>query len=268
MKLVKKWLFPALTCLIVAGAAVLPPLVSQARDVRLLGQVHAELLDADALPAVELPTLTDRMTLYADRFSYTHPVLSFRDYGGLGEEGAAFPDQEPLVQATRELLTGSNVLPDWFFEEESPEGKVVSRLLLWDPAASDTFQEPAVFWELGWSYSNKLHSKDLMVYLDAVTGLPVYLWVFDTNISQWLPYDTDHLRTLAERFFGLLGLDIREIDYNTTISEDIQLSLRYSVAGTAMVFDVIRTPTGLTIELDQNRRNLASMDSGSVTYDG
>ena len=50
IQLVKKWLFPALTCLIVAGAAMLPPLVSQARDVRLLGQVHAELLDADALP--------------------------------------------------------------------------------------------------------------------------------------------------------------------------------------------------------------------------
>ena len=266
MKLVKKWLFPALTCLIVAGAAMLPPLVSQARDVRLLGQVHAELLDADALPAVELPTLTDRMALYADRFSHTHPVLSFRDYG-VTEEDAAFPDQEPLVQATRELLTGADVLPNWIFEEEPLEGEVTERLLLWDPAASGTFQEPAVFWGLKWSYSNKFHGKDLTVYLDAVTGLPIYLWVFDTNISQWLPYDTDHLRTLAERFFGLLGLDIREIDYETTISEDVQLPLRYSVAGTAMVFNVIRTPTALTIELNPNWRNPAAMD-GSITYDG
>ena len=34
-----------------------------------------------------------------------------------------------------------------------------------------------------------------------------------------------------------------------------------------MVFDVIRTPTALTIELDPNWRNPAAMD-GSITYDG
>lgn len=264
MKLLKKWLFPILTCLIVVGAAALPQYVSQSRDARLFGQVHAEALDADALPVVELPTLTDRMTLYADWFSPLHPVLSFRDYGDIGEEGAAFPDQEPLVQETRELLTGADVLPNWIFEEEPLEGTVASRLLLWDPAASGTFQEPAIFWELKWSYFDKFHSKDLRVYLDAETGLPIYLWVFDTNISQWLPYDTDHLRTRAERFFSLLGLDIREIDLDTTISENIQLHLRYSVAGTAMVFDVIRTPTALTIELDPNWRIPATMDSGPV----
>ena len=47
MKLVRKWLFPALTCLIVLGAAALPARVSQMRDARQFGQVHTEALEAD-----------------------------------------------------------------------------------------------------------------------------------------------------------------------------------------------------------------------------
>ena len=69
MKLIKKWLLPVLTCLIVAGAAVLPPYISQARDDRQFGQVHAEELDAVPLPVYEPPTLMDRIKLYAGRFN-------------------------------------------------------------------------------------------------------------------------------------------------------------------------------------------------------
>lgn len=267
MKLIKKWLFPVLTCFLAAGAALLPQHVSQTRDVRLFGQVHAEELDAAPLPAWEPPTLPDRIALYAGQFSSAHPVLSFRDYG-IFEEGPAFPEQEPLVQATRELLTGADVLPNWIFEEEPLEGRASTRLLLWDPAAADTFQEPAAFWELTWSYSSKLHSKDLKVLLDAETSLPVRLWVFDTNLSQWQPYDTDHLRTWAERFFDLLELDIQEMDYDAAISDSIQLHLQYSLAGTAMVFDVIRSPTTLTIEPSLNRWNAADTNDGSTAFDG
>ena len=267
MRLIPKWLLPLLTCLLIVGALLLPRYVSQTRDAPLFGQVHAEELDAAPLPTSEPPTLLDRMALYAGQISYTHPVLSFRGYDFL-EEDLASPEQEPLIQATRESLTGADILPDWIFEEEPLEAREIARLLLWDPAAADTFQAPAVFWELGWSYSTKRHSKDLKVLLDAETSLPIYLWVFDTNLSQWQPYDTDHLRIWAERFFDLLDLDIQEVDYDTTMSEDIQLHLQYSLAGTDMVFRVIRGPTTLTIQPCLSRGESADTDGGSTAFDG
>lgn len=262
MNPIKKWLFPVLTALIVAGAAVLPPRISQLRDARQLGQVHAEALEADSLPAVSSSTLLDRIILYADQSSSTHPVLSSRVFGGWGKENP-FQEQEPLLQATRELLTGAGVLPEYFFEEKPLERQVEARLLLWDPAASDTFQEPAVFWGLDWEYFTELHSRSLKVYLDAETGLPIYLCVYDTNMSQWLAYDGDRLRELAERYFGLLGLEVRQADLGWEPSV-IQMELRYDVAGSDMRFFVIRAPTTLTIEPDSNWRLRA--DSG--VYDG
>lgn len=259
MKLLKKWLFPALTCLIVLGAAVLPPLVSQARDVREFGQVHAELLNADALPAAQTPTLLDRITLYASRYSTSNPILSFQDH-------AHFENSEArsLAQSAQELLTEAGVLPKWIFEEEPFEHINASLLLLWDPAEKTASREPSAFWEISWSYdSNKSHQKSIRLITDANTGLPVHLYVHDTNMSQWLPYDTDHLRTLSEHFFDLLGLEIRETDPHGS-GYVPSLDLSYSIAGSEMIFLVSRAPTDLFLQPELNWQPKMDADSGPI----
>ena len=261
MKLVKRWLFPALTCLLVVGAAVLPARVSQARDARLFGQVHAEVLEADALPVHEPPSLIDRIKLYTGRFSSEHPILSSSYlYETVNEE---------LARSTQEMLTEAGVLPSWIFEEEPFEDTTLSRSLLWDPAESSIFQEPSVFWGLSWSnYGNKLHQKSIRVSADAETGLPIELYVSDTNMSQWLPYDTDDLRALAERFFELLGLEVRETGLDGPGYAPSSLNLSYSVAGSEMIFFVTRSPTILEIQPDFNWRNRTDASSAADRYDG
>ena len=168
MKLVRKWLFPALTCLIVLGAAALPARVSQMRDARQFGQVHTEALEADGLPVAQPPTLLDRMALYAGQNDASHPVLSFRD-------AVYFEDSEgrELADTAQALLTGAGVLPRWLFREEPFDQVTVGRELLWDPAEESAAQEPAQFWSVHWSYySNKYHTKSIDLVLDAETGLP------------------------------------------------------------------------------------------------
>lgn len=246
MKLVKKWLFPVLICLITAGAAVLPAHISQMRDVRLFGQVHTEHLDANPLPVREGPTLLDRMVLYSGRYDSGHPILSFRD-------PAYFEDSEgkKLVQTAQELLTGAHVLPAWIFREEPFDQMAAERLLLWDPV-EEAVQEPTVFWELSWSYySNKSHQKSIDLAMDADTGLPIRLYVGDTNMSQWLPYKTKDLRALAERFFALLGVEVREVEPFGS-GYDPSLNLSYIVTGTPLAFHISRHPTGLSIQLGLN----------------
>lgn len=261
MKLVKKWLFPVLTCFIVVGAAVLPQQISQARDVRQFGQVHAEELAADALPTYEPPSLLDRLELYASQGYAAHPVLSFVDYGGF--DGIT-EEEEALMQSVQDMLTGADVLPSWIFEEEPFEKEQPTRLLLWDPAASGTFQEPAVFWRLRWERPDKAHSKSVSVNLDVESGLPVYLSVFDTNMSQWLPYEPESLRALAERYFALLGLDVQEFKPE---GSDYGMLLYYSIAESGMYFIVRRQPTFLTIEIDPNWRLGADANIGSAAFD-
>lgn len=51
MKPMRKWLFPALTCLLAAGAAILPPQVSKFRDLRLLVERFFDLLGLEAQEA-------------------------------------------------------------------------------------------------------------------------------------------------------------------------------------------------------------------------
>lgn len=263
MKLVKKWLFPALTCLIVAGAAVLPPLVSQARDVRLLGQVHAELLDAKALPAAQTPTLLDRMALYASRYSSSRTILSSEDYAVLEDS-----QQKELAQSAQELLTEAKILPSWIFEEEPFDDVTASRLLLWDPAGPGSMQEPSVFWNVQWQYyTNKSHQKSVRAVLDAETGLPIGLYIHDTNMSQWLAYDTADLRALVERYADLLALEVQEVDLvGPRYVPSVNVS--YSISGSGMVFFASRAPTDLSIQFDGNRM-LRSEDGAIVTdHDG
>ena len=257
MKFVKKWLFPFLTCLIAAGAAVLPPYISRIQDAKQFGQVHAEALEADSLPAREDPTLLDRMELFV-QYSMVQPILSFRD-------AAYFEDSEgrELANVTQELLTGAGVFPNWLFREEPFDQVTAGRVLLWDPAGKGTVQEVSVFWELHWSYySNKNHQKSIELTLDAETGLPIHLFVDDTNMSQWLPYETRDLRALAKRFFDLLGVEVQEVEPSGPWYVP-SLNLSYAVVGTSMRFHISRAPTSLVIQLSADRQ--FSLDTDGPT---
>lgn len=240
MKLVKKWLLPVLTCLIVLGAAVLPPYLSQMRDRRQFGQVHTETLDAGALPVRETLTFQDRIALYTGQYNSDHPILSFRDT-------SHFEDSEgrELANVTQKLLTGAGIVPDWVFREEPFDNVTAVRVLLWDPEGS---QEPSVFWDIEWTYySSKAHQKSVETILDAETGLPISLYVGDTNLSQWQPYQEDALRATAERFVDLLGLEVREVEPGDPMY-DPSLNLRYALEGSKVCFLVSRAPTSLTIQ--------------------
>lgn len=260
MKRVKKWLFPALTCLLVLGAAALPPLLSQARDARLFGQVHAEALGADALTSVRTSTLLDRMALYASRLSSDRTILSSRDYAVLEDS-----QQKALARSAQELLTEAKVLPGWIFEEEPFDDVTASRLLLWD--AEEAAQAPVTFWDISWDYNIKSHQKSVNVVLDAETGLPIDLYIHDTNMSQWMAYNTDDLRALLERYFDLLGLEVQEIGLNGPMYVP-SVNLSYSISGSGMVLFASRAPTDLSIQLDTNWMLRSEDGTISTGYDG
>lgn len=261
MKLIRKWLFPVLTCLLVAGAALLPQYVSQTRDQRQFGQVHAEELSADALPIYESLNLTDRIMLYCEYSTYQIPILSFRD-------GSYFYDapqeKEALKQSVQDQLTQANLLPAWFFEEAPLPNLQIERILLWDPEEEGPWQEPSVFFRLLWSNNDKSHGKHLAVITDAETGLPIRVSVFDTNMSQWLPYDLDHLRIWAERYFDLMGWEAQE----TSNPSEVWEGLGYLLTGTAIQYGADRQPTTVTVEPDFNWLLRTDAISDSSVYDG
>lgn len=260
MKLVKRWLFPVLTCLIIVGAAVLPAQFSQAQDARLFGQVHTEELDADPLPAAQAPTLLDRIALYSSRYSSEHPILSY-------DRTVFFDDPEEarLMQSVQDQLIEAEVLPVLLFEVES---KQATQLLLWDPEQNDTFQTPSLFWRFSWSlYYDKNLQKKISVTVDDETGLPIELNIHDPGMSQWLPYDTDHLRTLSEHFFDLLGVEVQETDLDGPKYAPPSLNLSCSIAGTEMNYFVSRAPADLYIQLDITWQLRTEDGSISVSYD-
>lgn len=260
MKLMRRWLLPALTCLLVLGAAALPAYISQMRDAKQFGQVHAEALEADPLPAVQTSTLLDRMALYASRLSSSRTILSSTDYSILedGQEAA-------LAQSAQELLTGSGVLPAWIFEEEPFGAMRVSRLLLWD---AEDKREPSVFWDVTWeNYTNKSHQKSVHVTLDAQTGLPIHLYVHDTNMSQWMAYDVERLRSLTQRYSDLWGLEVQEVDLASPMFVP-SVNVSYSISGTGLYFFASRGPTDLAIQLDTNWTLRSEDGTISTGYDG
>ena len=262
MKLLKKWLFPVLTCLIVAGAAVLPARVSQARDARQFGQVHTEELKADVLPVYEPPGLGDRMELYAHRLSIDHPVLSFEDPFYFEQ----YPqEREELMQSMEALLTEAGLIPKWVFQEEPFTDLTIKRCLLWDPAEDSAVQRPAAFYVFKWACYEKLHNKLLTVDVDAETGLPIEVYIFDTNISQWLPYEVEPLQALVGRFFDLLGMDVQEVD--TDQPYEVWRDFYYDVNGLPVRYAVSRHPTSVSIQLDLNWHG-SGASSATDVYDG
>ena len=256
MKLVRRWLLPALTCLLVLGAAALPPYISQMRDAKQFGQVHAEKLDADPLPAVQASTLLDRMTLYASRIFPNRTILSSTHYSTLEDD-----KESALAQSAQEVLTGSGVLPTWIFKEEPFGAMRVSRLLLWD---AEDQREPSVFWDVTWeNYASKSHQKSVQVTLDAQTGLPIHLYVHDTNMSQWMAYGTDDLRVLTQRYLDLLGLEAQEVDLVGSQFAAPSVNVSYSISGAGLYLSASRAPTDLSIQLSADQQ--FSLDTDGPT---
>lgn len=215
MKVLRRWFFPCLACLIVLGAALLPARISEARDAAQLGQVHAEELEADSLSLRDPPDLLDRIALYARWYSHRDPILSFQD--AVYEYSTA---EDSIALEAQNLLTESGVLPRILFREDPFDYVLVTRLMLWNPEDGAAAQGPAIFWDITWQqHFSQSHQKSIHAVIDAETRLPIYLRVKDTNMSQWLPYRTRDLRARSEQFFTLLGLEVQVADVQT--AEDL-----------------------------------------------
>ena len=243
MKLVKKWLFPILTCLIVAGAAVLPPYISQVKDGKQFGQVHSSELNADALPVREAWDLLDRLGLYACWYTNSEIIPSFQT-----------PQADvDLAEQTLERLVLANVIPGHLLWD-SVEQVGAERILLWSATNSVGSQTPVEFWRIKAYLGNRSVSMDL----DGESSLPLHLNLYDPDIAQWLQYkDPAALLELAQSYFDLLGLEASLAEVNP-MPGTAPWERRFAVEGTELCYRVAFNGTTLDIGLDQ---------SGTGSYD-
>lgn len=235
MKLVKKWLFPALTCLIVAGAAALPPLISQARDARQFGQVHTEELAADSLPAYEPPSLADRLELYIRWRDSEWAVPSVRSPEENDEHQA-----EELIRAGLERLVEGDVFSDdartLWTERYLPDLHISSwsYVLLWDLEDGVVQRKPYAIWEL----AAVMDTCTVWMALDTESGLPLYFDIYNSDLVQWIsPKDPEALPSMAERFLTLLGLEAEPVTRSTLGNGDGQCIYRIKNADFYFRFD-------------------------------
>lgn len=237
MKLVKKWLFPILTCLIIVGAAVLPPYISQVRDNKQFGQIHAEELNADILSAREPPDLLERLELYARWCTPTETIPSFQN-----------PETDvDLAEQALERMVQANVIPSHLLWD-SVEQADATRLLLWNPTDSIGSQTPIEFWRV----KVYLGDRSLSMDLDGESGLPLHLNLYDPNIAQWLDYkEPDTLPNLAECYFDLLGLEADLVGGDVPL-DSAPWERQFFIKGTDMCYRFAFNATVLTIDLDQN----------------
>lgn len=237
MKLVKKWLFPILTCLIVAGAAVLPPYISQVKDEQQFGQVHSSELNVDALPVREPPDLLDRLELYARWCTPTEAIPSSQ---------TSEMDVD-LAEQALERLVQAGVIPGYLLRD-SVEQAFVNCILLWNPTDSMGNQTPIKFWRV----KAYLGDRSLSMDLDSESGLPLHLNLYDPNIAQWLQYkDPDTLPDLAQCYFDLLGLEANLVDAGV-VSETVPWERQFTVEGTDLCYRVAFNATTLDISADQS----------------
>ena len=207
MKLVKKWLFPILTCLIVIGAVVLPPYISYVRDNRqFFGQIHTSEFEADALPVWEGRDLLERLELYArwstDDVGYRE-IIPSSQAAMLTEDPADEEFAEQVLDQALDYLTQADVLPAYLFEFP-PEHIGMTRLLLWDPGNMNSHNS-AEYWSATADFGENCH---VWIVIDGESGLPLKLSLTDYNMAQWLSYkDPVTLPDMAAQFFDLLGLE-------------------------------------------------------------
>ena len=250
MKLVKKWLFPILTCLTVAGAVVLPPYISHIRDNRqFFGQIHTSELDAEALPVWEGRDLLERLELYArwstDQVGYREIIPSFQST--LFTENPADAElAEQVLDQALDYLTWAGVLPAYLFEFP-PEHIGMTRVLLWDPD-SMSGRNSAEYWSATADFGENCH---VWIVIDGESGLPLTLSLSDPNMAQWLVYqDPNTLPDLAERFFDLLDLYVEMEE--TDIPSDASPWERYFyIKGTAIRYRVSFNATILDISFEE-----------------
>ena len=243
MKLIKKWLLPILTCLIVIGAAVLPPYISQVKDDRQFAQIHTSELNADALPVWEGWDLLERLELFA-RWHTNHSEIipSFQTVPD-GEEAENVELAALTLSRALDCLIQAVILPDYLlkFPLEHPN---ITRVLLWDPDSIGS-REPMVFWEV-WG---DLGESSLYMIVDSESGLPLVLNVFEPNMGQWLSYkDPGTLPNLAQRYFDLFGLKSEPAE--TDLPSDTDPWQRYFVIeGTEIQFCFTFTYSMLDVRL-------------------
>lgn len=257
MKWVKKWLFPVLTCLIVAGAAVLPPYISQIRDAGLLGQVHTQALAADALPVREAPELLDRLALYARWCSPSEIIPSFQS-----PETEYVETAERVTREALEKLADGGVLPGqavWDLADGAARLEITSwsHILLWDPDVGIAQQEPISFWAV----TGDLGRGSVWMDIDAESGLPLRLSLYDPDMAQWFPYkDPSALPELARQYFDLLGLEATRMEPDGPGSA-APWEIHYAVTGLKLCYCFSFNATMLNISLER-------VDPGAYSCDG
>lgn len=249
MKLARKWLFPILTCLIVAGAAVLPPYISQVKDSQQFEQVHSSELNADALPVREAWDLLDRLELYARWYTNAEIIPSFQT-----------PEMDvDLAAQTLEHLVQADVIPGHLLWDPVEQADA-KRILLWNPTNSMGIQTPIEFWRV----KVYLGDRSLSMDLDGESGLPLHLNLYDPNMAQWLKYkDPGTLPALAECYFDLLGLETHLVEAGVK-PETAPWERQFTVEGTELCYRVAFSGTTLDIRLGQSGTN--SYDA-SNSYD-
>lgn len=236
MKLVKKYLFPILTCLIVAGVAVLPPYISQLRDEGQFGQIHAEELAADVLPAQEPLDLLERLKLYARWRTPSETVPSFQ----------TSETDVDLAALVLEGLVEADVIPSQLLWDSVGQADA-RRILLWNPTDSMSNQTPVEFWRV----NIYLGDGSLSVDLDGDSGRPVCLKLYDPNMAQWLQYkDPNALPNLAECYFDYLELEADSVNGDIP-SDHAPWERQFLIRGTDICYRFSFNGTILTIDLDQ-----------------
>ena len=266
MKQVKKWLLPALTCLLAAGAVLLPPYLSQARDDRQFGQVHTELLEAGPLPAQEAPTLLDRLELYVRWRDLRETIPSFRS-----PEEASAGLAEELIRAGLERLVEGDVFPfpaqTLWTEKYLPDLSVTSwsYVLLWDPEQGVAQQEPYTLWEL----SAEMGTGSVWMALDTESGLPLYFDLYDSDTIQWVfpQEDPEALTATAERFLALLGLEGERFVLSTLDSGIGQCIYHIKDTGLYYRFDYTENQLIVRPEPEKWLDDYITAFSGSDHYD-
>ena len=258
MKQVKKWLFPVLTLLIVAGAAALPPYISKARDAGQFGQLHAEVLEADALPVREPPTLLERLELYARWRTPSETIPSFQSPVVDGTLPETALREALLCLAEAEIIP--NELAERIFDYTN-----MDNVLLWDPTDSMSGQEPVPIWCISGGLNPGQGS--VSIDLDAGSGLPLQLSLYDPYMAEWLSYkDPDALPELGRRYFDLLGLEAELLELDDDVGKT-PWERRFSVQGMGQSYRISFNATMLDISLDSNTEKImVSVDTDRSVY--
>ena len=240
-----KYLFPILTCLIVAGAVVLPPYISHIRDERqFYDQIHTSELNADALPVWESRNLLERMKLYARWETDRSAIIPSLQTVLADEESENMELAEQILNRALDYMIQAGVLPADLFEFPF-ENTVIKRVLLWDTDSMNS-RNSAEYWSLEADFGDP----HLWIIIDSESGLPLKFSLSDYNMAQWLVYqDPDTLPDLAERFFDLLDLYVEMEE--TDIPSDASPWERYfCIRGTAIRYRVFFNATILDISFE------------------